>query len=52
MTTYELIVGSFTLLLFLAINFWFGYFVGLEVARKKRKKELINQIKEQEDDKQ
>lgn len=36
MTTSELIIGTFLLLLMFAICFWFGYFIGLDVANRNR----------------
>ena len=49
MTTSELLVGTFVLLCLLAISFWFGVFIGMHVAGKKRRKELLDQIKDLED---
>jgi len=49
MTIPEIITGAFGLLFTWALSFWFGVFVGLHVAGKKRRKELLDQIKELED---
>lgn len=51
MTTIELLVGTFTLLFTLAMAFWFGYFVGSEIASRKHKKQLLDLIKDIDEDK-
>lgn len=51
MTTSELIIGTFVLLSMLAICFWFGYFAGLEIATRKHKKQLLDLIKDLDEDK-
>ncbi len=51
MTTAELITGSFFLIFFLGVVFWFGYFVGSEIATRKHKKQLLDLIKDIDEDK-
>lgn len=51
MTIAELITGSFFLLFFLGVVFWFGYFVGSEIATRKHKKQLLDLIKDIDEDK-
>lgn len=51
MTTSELLVGAFTLIFTIAMAFWFGVFVGLEIANRKHKKQLLDLIKDIDEDK-
>lgn len=53
MTVYETITGVFSLLLMLGITGSMGFFIGLYVANKKHRKDLldaIENIKEEKND--